>query len=100
MTREERLTSLRTKDLVKYAQKLGVKVSQTRGMLKEARAGVIKRIIAAEEGKLFTVEDLADLFMALSDDANVADIFDKVSQLSPEDQIRFLELTAGTSAEE
>ena len=94
MTREERLTALRTKDLVKYAQKLGVKVSQTRGMLKEARAGVIKRIIAAEEGKLLIVEDLADLFMELSDDANVADIFDKVSKLSPEDQVRFLELTA------
>lgn len=100
MTREEKLASYRTKDLVKYAQKLGVKVSQTRGMLKEARAGVIKRIIAAEEGRLFTVEDLAELFLDMSDDANVADIFDRVSQLSPEDQIRFLELTANDDSDE
>lgn len=94
MTREEKLSSMRTKDLVKYAQKLGVKVSQTRGMLKEARAGVIKRIIAAEEGRSLTVEDLADLFMSLSDDANVAAIFDAVTNLSPDEQVRFLELTA------
>lgn len=93
MTREEKLYSMRTKDLVQYCLDHGIKVSQTRGQLKEARAGVIQRIMAAEAGE-FTLDDLVQEFNNLPDDANLAEIFTKLEKLSDSDQQAFMDIIA------
>lgn len=51
MTRKDKLISMNGQTLIKVADKLGVKVAcnKTRTALKEAKANVIERIIAAEE---------------------------------------------------
>lgn len=48
MTRKEQLFTLRGRDLIALCEKLGVKVNASRNSLKEAKAGVIERILAAE----------------------------------------------------
>ena len=93
MTREEKLYSMRTKDLVQYCLDHGIKVSQTRGQLKEARAGVIQRIMAAEAGEP-TLESLVNEFNSLPDDANLAEIFTKLEKLSDSDQQAFMDIIA------
>ena len=93
MTREEKLYSMRTKDLVQYCLDHGIKVSQTRGQLKEARAGVIQRIMAVEAGEP-TLESLVNEFNNLPDDANLAEIFTKLEKLSDSDQQAFMDIIA------
>lgn len=50
MTREEKLYSMRGKDLVQYCIDHGIKVHQTRGILKEPIKNVVNRILAVEAG--------------------------------------------------
>ena len=47
MTNQEKLRSMRPRDLVALCEKWGVKVRATRGLLKEARGPVEERLIAA-----------------------------------------------------
>lgn len=58
MTREEHLYSMRGAELIKEADKLGVRVAcnKTRTQLSEAKAKVIDRILAAEAAKPKTEE--------------------------------------------
>lgn len=92
MTREEKLGAMRTKDLVAYAQKIGAKVSQTRGMLKESRASAIRKIIAAENMATATVNDLVNEFKNLPDDAPLEELATKLELLSVDDQMLFMEM--------
>ena len=92
MTREEKLGAMRTKDLVAYAQKIGAKVSQTRGMLKESRASAIRKIIAAENMATATVNDLVNEFNNLPDDAPLEELATKLELLSVDDQMLFMEM--------
>lgn len=92
MTREEKLGAMRTRDLVAYAQKVGAKISQTRGMLKESRASAIRKIIAAENNITITVTDLVEEFKNLPDDASLADLSAKFGMLSADDQMLFMEM--------
>lgn len=89
MTREEKLMSMRSRDLVELCQKMGVKVSQSRGNLKEARAGVIQRILDAEQNGIVTASSLFEEFKNLPEDACVADILAKVGGLDAEEQAEF-----------
>lgn len=48
MTRREELIAMRGRDLIELANKLGVKVNASKTSLKEAKAGVVDRILLAE----------------------------------------------------
>lgn len=91
MTREEKLYAMRTRDLVQYCLDHGIKVSQTKGNLKEARAGVIQRILAAEKDGVMTVDSLLTEFKSMSDDMSLAAWYEKVNQLDHDDQIRLFD---------
>lgn len=94
MTREEKLGSMRSKDLVQYCIDHGIKVSQSRGLLKEARANVIQRILDVERGTAITVDSLVEEFKSLSDNEDAAGIMEKVNNLDAEDRIQFYKLLA------
>ncbi len=62
MTNQERLRSMRPRDLVALCEKWGVKVKATRGLLKEARGPVEERLIAAgwPDGRTESDEETVD----------------------------------------
>lgn len=51
MTKYEKFYSMRGCDLVQYCIDHNIRVSQTRGQLKENKANVVNRILAAESGE-------------------------------------------------
>lgn len=51
MTRYEKFYSMRGRDLVQYCIDHNIRVSQTRGQLKENKANVVNRILAMERGE-------------------------------------------------
>lgn len=94
MTREEKFMAMRGKDLVQYCLDNGIKVSQSRGILKEARADVVKRILDAEQNGITTVDSLLEELRNLPGDAKVDAIMAKVNELDVEDRAKFYQRLA------
>lgn len=94
MTREEKLYSMRGKDLVQYCLDSGIKVHQSRGLLKEARAGVIQRILDFEANQNYSekISYLANIFKSRTDQDDVSDIMDELNNLGSTAIIEFLNL--------
>lgn len=94
MTRKEKLGSMRSRDLVELCQKMGVKVSQSRGNLKEARAGVIQRILDFENSQKYSerISHLADIFKSRTEEDDVSDIMDELNGLGESAIIDFLNM--------
>lgn len=103
MTREEKLMSMRGKDLVQYCLDNDIKVHQSRGILKEARAGVVARILAAESGipepewKEETDNLLEEFRAALkkNPDADAEPYVERLLNLEPEALVYFIENSSG-----